>query len=242
MPDNMLARAVHRLSPLLDALYPPHCAGCQQSGHVLCSACAAKMTLFTLPVCAGCGLPLAQAGVCGSCRANTPRISALRAASPYQEPLRACIHALKYNGNIRLAEPLGLLLAQAYRHFGIATDALLPVPLHSERLTQRGYNHAALLAEVCARHLGVPLYKDMLVRHRATRSQVGLGPSERRRNVQDAFLCSPSFARGQLRGRTLVIIDDVCTSGATLEACAAPLFAAGARAVWGLTLARPSTL
>jgi len=245
MPDNMLARAVHKLSPLLDALYPPHCAGCQQSGHVLCSTCAAKMTLFPLPVCACCGLSLAQAGVrgvCGACRANAPRISALRAASPYQEPLSSCIRALKYNGNTRLAEPLGLLLAQAYRHFGIAADALLPVPLHNERLTQRGYNHAALLAEVCARHLRIPLYEDMLVRHRATRPQVGLGSSERIQNVQDAFLCSPAFARGQLRGRTLVVIDDVCTSGATLEACAAPLFVAGAQAVWGLTLARPSTL
>ncbi len=162
----------------------------------------------------------------------------MRAASAYQEPLRGLIHALKYDGNTRLAEPLGLLMAQAYRRYGLSADALLPVPLHQERYAKRGYNHAALLADVCARHLSLPYYEEMLVRHRDTPSQVGLNQGERQQNVRDAFDCSPTFARDALVGRTLVIIDDVCTSGATLEACAAPLFAAGAKVVCGLALAR----
>ncbi len=242
MANHLFPISLRKLTPLLDALYPPRCAGCQQSGYVLCPACIAKMPLLPLPVCLYCGSPLAQAGVCRFCQSHPPRIGALRAACVYQEPLRGCIRALKYTGNTRLAEPLGLLLAQAYRHYGIVADALLPVPLHSERLKQRGYNHAALLAEVCARRLRIPYVEDMLVRRRDTRPQVGLSHLDRLQNVQDAFLCSPTFTRGQLRGRTLVILDDVCTSGATLEACAAPLFAAGAQAVLGLTLARPFAL
>lgn len=242
MANHFFPSSLRRLSPLLDALYPPRCAGCQQSGYVLCPNCVAKMPLLPMPVCLYCGSPLAQAGVCRFCQSHPPRISALRAACVYQEPLRGCIRALKYSGNTRLAEPLGMLLAQAYHHYGIAADALLPVPLHSERLKQRGYNHAALLAEVCARHLQIACVEDMLVRRRDTRPQVGLSHQDRLQNVQDAFLCSPPFTRGLLGGRTLVIIDDVCTSGATLEACAAPLFAAGARAVVGFTLARPFAL
>ncbi len=192
-----------------------------------------------MPICPRCGLPTTPAGLCRECLHVQPAISALRAAGEYKEPLRACIRALKYDGNTRLAEPLGLLLAQAYRRYGITADALLPVPLHQERYAQRGYNHAALLAEACARNLHISCYEHLLVRHRATLSQVGLGPGERRQNVQGAFACSLALLRGVLYGKTLVIIDDVCTSGATLEACAAPLFAAGARAVWGLALARP---
>jgi ComF family protein len=234
-----MQRVMQRLSPIVDALYPPHCAGCQRTGSVVCSECLAHMAPFPLPVCPCCGIPVPQAALCQSCQRALPRITALRAASKYEEPLRGCIRALKYEGNTRLAEPLGMLLVQAYRRYGLSADALLPVPLHPERHAKRGYNHAALLAQVCARHLAVPCHEQMLLRHRNTLSQVGLTYSERQQNVQGAFACSPAFARGALSGKTLVIFDDVCTSGMTLEACAAPLFAAGASAVIGLALAKP---
>ncbi len=169
-------------------------------------------------------------------------MSGLRAVSAYQGPLRACIHALKYHGNTRLAEPLGQLLSRAYTRYGIQADIMIPVPLHSERQRQRGYNHASLLARVCSTQLGVPLYENILVRHRATLAQVDLDPKDRHQNVAGAFHCAPAFATGTLRGRRIIIIDDVCTTGATLEACAAPLFAAGAEIVCGLVLARPVAL
>jgi ComF family protein len=159
--------------------------------------------------------------------------------SAYQEPLRSYIHALKYDGNTRLAQPLGMLLVQAYSTLGISADGIVPVPLHSERQRQRGYNHAALLAQVCATHTGLPLFENMLIRHRATLAQVGLKPRERQQNVQGAFSCSSELTGGQLRGRAILLIDDVCTTHSTLEACAAPLFAAGAEIVYGLVLARP---
>ena len=223
---------------VLDLLYPPRCAGCQRSGHVLCPSCLAQIPTLTA-VCQRCSGALAAGGICASCRSTPLKLSGLRAVSAYQGPLRSYIHALKYDGNTRLAQPLGSLLARAYRASGIRADALVPVPLHSERYRQRGYNHAALLARACASQVGVPLIEQMLVRHRATLSQVGLQRWERQQNVQGAFSCSPAYAGGQLRGRTLLLIDDVSTTAATLEACVAPLLAAGAAAVFGLVLARP---
>ncbi len=148
--------------------------------------------------------------------------------------MRTCIHSLKYDGNTRLARPLGLLLAQAYITYGLQADIIVPVPLHSERLRQRGYNQAHLLAAICADYLHVSLDTTLLVKTRATPAQVGLSFQARRLNVAGTFATST-----YLHGQRIVLIDDVCTTGATLEACAAPLLMAGARELWGLTLARP---
>ena len=112
------------------------------------------------------------------------------------------------------------------------------MPLHSERQQQRGFNHASLLAEVCSANIGVPMYDNILIRHRATLAKVDLHPRERYQNVAGAFVCSSS-AKSVLNGRRILIIDDVSTTSATLEACATPLFEAGAKEIWGLVLARP---
>jgi ComF family protein len=223
----------------LDMLFPVCCASCQRSGHVLCPACLAQIQPLPSPFCQLCGTPLSPEGTCKNCQYHPLKLSGQRAVSLYQEPLRGCIHGLKYDGNTRLAEPLGLLLAQAYTRYGMRADMLIPVPLHSERQQQRGYNHAALLAEVCSAQLGVPLNNGALVRQRATVAQVDLHPRERYQNVAGAFACAFVPASGVIKGRSIVIIDDVSTTGATLEACAAPLFAAGVKEVWGLVLARP---
>ncbi len=229
------------LQQFLDILFPIRCAGCQRSGHVLCPSCIAQIQPLPSPFCQLCGTPLPPEGTCKSCQYHPLKLNGQRAVSLYQEPLRACIHALKYDGNTRLAEPLGLLLAQAYTRYGLQADMLIPVPLHSERQQQRGYNHASLLAGVCSAQLGVPVNDSVLVRHRATVAQVDLHPRERYQNVAGAFACASASASGALHGRRVVIIDDVSTTGATLEACATPVFAAGAAAVWGLVLARPVT-
>ncbi len=151
--------------------------------------------------------------------------------------MRDCIHALKYDGVIRLAEPLGLLLAHTYSNYGMHADMLLPVPLHNERHKQRGFNHAHLLARVCSSATGVPLREQVLVRSRATHAQVGLNASDRRQNVAGAFSIIAEAATTYVRGRRILIVDDVCTTGATLDACATTLFQAGALSVWGLVLA-----
>lgn len=205
----------------LDIAFPPCCAGCKRSGAILCAGCFAAMQPQT---------PL-------PCRQGWQALRGLFAVNVYRGPLRACIHALKYEGVTRLAEPLGSLLAHSYTRYGIQADALVPVPLHSERYKLRGYNHAYLLANVCATTLGVPLCADVLIRSRATNAQVGLNAYERQQNVVGAFSCMASPTTASVYGRTIVIVDDVCTTGATLDACAATLLQAGAGAVWGLVLA-----
>jgi len=227
------------IQQVLDVFFPVHCAGCQRTGYVLCPACLAQIQPLPSPICDFCGTPLSTYGVCKNCQFRLPKLSGQRAVSLYQEPLRSCIHALKYDGNLRLADPLGLLLAQAYRRYGMRADMMIPVPLHSERQQHRGYNHASLLAEVCSANVGVQMNDNILVRHRATVAQVDLHPRERYQNVAGAFACSSSSAKSMLNGRRIVIIDDVSTTSATLEACAMPLFEAGAKEVWGLVLARP---
>jgi predicted amidophosphoribosyltransferase len=142
------------IQQFLDILFPVHCAGCQRTGHVLCPSCIAKIQPVLSPFCQLCGTPLSTYGVCKNCQYRLPKLNGQRAVSLYQEPLRGYIHRLKYDGITRFAEPLGLLLAQAYRRYGLQADMLIPVPLHSERRRQRGFNHASLLAEVCSANLG----------------------------------------------------------------------------------------
>ncbi|HJT59844.1 MAG TPA: ComF family protein [Ktedonobacteraceae bacterium] len=227
------------IQQFLDIVFPPQCAGCKSSGYILCPACVGRIQPLPPPLCQHCSATLSPDGGCKNCYYHRLSLSGLRAVGAFQEPLRRCIHALKYQGNSRLAQPLGYLLARAYMGYSMQADMIIPVPLHSERERQRGYNHAYLLAQVCSSALGIPLRADLLIRRRATLAQVDLHPRERRQNVAGAFACTPTFATGALLNRRILIVDDVCTTGSTLEACAAPLFAAGACAVWGLVLARP---
>lgn len=219
----VIRRYQQSLQSLLDLLFPPHCTVCKSSGSVLCPSCLTTMR-------SSAPLPYKP----------PPRyMNGLCATNFYQEPLRSCIHALKYDGATRLAEPLGLLLAQTYFDYGMQADIIVPIPLHSDRQRKRGYNHAQLLASVCATHIGVPLREDIVVRTRATSAQVGLAAPERRQNVEGAFLAA--FATNIIYGRRIIVVDDVCTTGATLEACASTLVAAGAYSIYGLVLARSTT-
>jgi ComF family protein len=160
-------------------------------------------------------------------------IDGVLATGAFAPPLQPAIYSLKYHGLRRLAEPLGDRLAQTWQAAGLHADMIVPVPLHPERLAERGYNQAELLAGALAERLALPMRDDVLVRVRATPSQVHLHPAERRNNVHGAFACGL-----ELTGSHVLLIDDVCTTGATLEACAATLRGHGAGAVWGLTVAR----
>ncbi len=216
---KVLYRMQDKAQQALDIVFPPQCAGCQQSGTILCATCFARMQPTIL-------LPYRQ---------EWQALYGLVALNSYYDPLRTCIHALKYEGVTKLAEPLGMLLAQTYLRYNLDADMFLSVPLHNERYKQRGYNHAHLLAQVCATMLEVPLREDILVRSRATSAQVGLSAYERHQNVTGAF--SYVATTESLYNRNIIIIDDVCTTGATLDACAATLLRAGAASVGGLVLA-----
>ena len=162
------------------------------------------------------------------------RLEGIRSVSPFCGPIQRAIHYLKYRHGYALAEPLGELMAEYWQKHPLPADVIVPVPLHPSRLRARGYNQAALLVWALARRIGLPVDEEALFRVRATASQMRLKAGDRRRNVQDAFYCPPS----RMDGRRVLLIDDVCTTGATLEACADVLRAGGARAVWALTLAR----
>lgn len=227
----------------LDLLFPPRCAGCGRGGFLLCPACWKTMQPLTTPFCARCGVALNSADEsCTFCRYQRLHLHGLRGVNSYQGPLRKAIHALKYEGQQRLAEPLGLLLARAVQRYSLHTDGIVPLPLHPQRQQQRGYNQAELLAEVCANYLKVPYLKNLVLRQRATRSQVDLTFHERQQNVAGAFVLAPTASSRVKSYRSLLLIDDVSTTGATLEACAAPLYAAGVQHIWGLVLSRPNSL
>jgi len=151
----------------------------------------------------------------------------------YDGELRHAIHVLKYEHVSALAEPLGRLLSTYLTQHPLHFDLIVPVPLHPERREDRGYNQAELLAKVIAKQCGAPLNTSALVRKLNTTPQVGLNENERRRNVQGAFQC-----KHRLDGLRVLVVDDVCTTGATLSECAMALHDGGAASSWGLTLAR----
>lgn len=230
---------------VLDLVFPPRCAGCHKIGEVFCSDCLSLMTPIQPPYCRCCQARIVQrdqrgrGDFCSRCYRSPLYLTGLRAVSYYQDPLRSCIHSFKYDGNTRLADPLGRLLAMAYLSLSLSVDMIIPVPLHRKRLQQRGYNQAYLLARVFATYVKLPLASSALIRMRDTASQAHLQAHERLQNVQGAFQLTHDHTIHTVKNRSILLIDDVYTTGATLEACANPLVAAGARTIWGLVLARP---
>ena len=219
----------------LDLFFPPRCVSCRRRGSWFCSRCYALIVPIESPLCRRCGQAIASDTLCPRCQIRPPLVTGLRAAAYLEGPLRQAIHSFKYNGVRALAQPLGrILYEKGYAANRMSTDLVLPVPLHPARLGQRGFNQAALLAEELAWQVGVELDCEGLVRVRDTRSQVGLSAAERYANVQGAF----AWRGNGLDRKHVLLIDDVCTTGATMEACAEALWPAGAAAVWGLALAR----
>jgi ComF family protein len=233
---------------LLDLLLPPLCVCCEapvETQGVLCSACFGQTNFITEPCCARCGVPFAAAvqgcapggAVCPSCLAEPPLFGRARAALRYDARARQLILPLKHADRPELAAVLAPHMARAGAALLRQADVLVPVPLHRRRLLQRRYNQAALLARAIARRTGVPTSLDALVRHRATDSLGEKSAAERAATVADAFTLRPARA-GLLAGRSVVLIDDVMTSGATANACTATLLAGGAHSVDVLVAAR----
>ena len=218
---------------LLDIIYPPRCPGCGRIGFTFCEACQARIEPIPAPVCGRCGRPVDQPGLCPICRTTPSSLERITSSAVFASPLREAIHSLKYNNARALAAPLGARMAAYWQQEGFSADVIVPVPLHKSRLAERGYNQSLLLARAVSRATGIHLDEQMVVRHKATQQQALLNAAERRENVKGAFEC-----RGDAAGLRIALIDDVCTTGNTLEACAAVLKAAGAASVWAFTLAR----
>jgi len=218
----------------LDFLFPAQCLGCGKAGVLLCPSCLQRIEYTPANVCWRCGRPQPAPRLCPACARTPSPLARVYAVTYSTGVMRRAIHRLKYAGQSSLAEPLGDLLAGWWRAHPLRADLIAPVPLHPRRERQRGFNQSALLARRLSRGVGVPCVEDALHRARDTRSQVGLNAAERAQNMAGAFVCES----GAVCGRRIILMDDVCTTGATLAACAAALKDAGAAEVWGLTLAR----
>lgn len=226
-------------------LLAPPCAACDTplthpTRSCVCERCWRAIARSVPPLCCRCGGQLQphrnppDSPLCAVCAAATPVVEVARAIGPHEGALRAIVHALKYEGRRSIARRLAGLMREAAADLIVASDAVVPVPLHRARRRARGFNQAADLA----RHLGTPVV-HALARVRNTPTQTALPAPDRLANVADAFRAT-RHAR-VLRGATILLVDDVRTTGATLDACGGALKAAGVARVFALTAARVET-
>jgi ComF family protein len=231
------------LQAALDLALPPLCAACREpvDGKGLCPLCWSKVSFITRPYCERLGIPFVYdpgPGILSmEAIAEPPVYHRARAAVRFDDVARALVHALKYGDRLDLAPMLGRWMSHAGRELLADADALVPVPLHWRRLWARRFNQSAMLAATISAESGVPVTAAALKRIKATIQQVGLTRAERASNVQGAFRV-PDESKAAVHGRRLVLVDDVLTSGATVEGCARALLRAGAANVDVLIFAR----
>ena len=227
---------------MLDLVLPPRCLSCGETvpePGTLCVACWRGITFLGAPCCACCGYPfefdLGPAMLCGACLAHPRKFRRARAAMRYDDHSRQLILALKHGDRLHLAPALAQWMCRAGAELLAEADVLIPVPLHWTRLFARRYNQAAVLAHGLSVPGGPIVDAECLIRRRRTPSQGKLSASGRRRNVAGAFALNGGH---RVNGKRVVLIDDVLTTGATVEECARVLTRAGAKHVDVLTLAR----
>lgn len=236
---------IRRLGPLqslagqtglavLDALYPLECAGCGGGGKVICDSCAKALPWLVPPYCVVCAA-YSEAERCQACANSVREFDGVRAPFRYEGSVRQAILALKYGGIKSAAAQLGDMLADYLEANPLPGDTLVPIPMHASRRKERGYNQAELLARRVAQRRGISYGPDVLRRTRRVDPQAGMtSAAGRTENVADSVAVSGD---SDLHGQRIILVDDVATTGSTLDTSAAALKAAGAESVWCLTLA-----
>ncbi|MCU1384216.1 MAG: hypothetical protein JWL71_2913 [Acidobacteria bacterium] len=244
--SHLQSAICHSSDAILSVVVAPACAACDEpllhpTRGPVCDGCWRSILPLTPPLCDRCGDPLpawravsVPLARCPRCRRARPAIDRARAIGAYDGALRAIVHALKYDGRRSLARPLGGLMRDRGAEMLAGAHCAVAVPLHRSRRRHRGFNQAVDLA----RHLGLPVI-PALRRVRATATQTGLPAGRRHRNMRGAFTATRAAAA--LNGTVVVLVDDVSTTGATLEACARTLKGAGVYEVRALTAARVVT-
>jgi ComF family protein len=222
---DLLRRTANRA---LYAALPANCVGCGREGPPLCEACAPALDRRLE---APAGVPI---GLPGDLPAP---LLQLDWCAPFSGSVRSALHAIKYGGEQRLAEPLGAAVARRWARVGVGAELVTHVPVHSDRARVRGYDQAELIARAAARHLGLP-YAHLLARERATIAQFDLDRGDRTANVAGAFAAGVGHGSIDPAGRWVLLVDDVVTTGATLAACAEALERAGALGTSAVTVAR----
>ena len=233
----------HTARAALDIALPTLCVACREpvAGDGVCAACWAKLSFIEPPYCARLGVPFVYdpgPGILSmQAIADPPAYHRARAALRYDDVARTLVHALKYHDRTDLAPVMGRWMARAGRELLKEADLLVPVPLHWRRGFSRRFNQSGALAREIQRNSGVTVSRDALHRVRPTEHQIGLSRKERAANVQGAFKVAPE-RRAEIQGRRVILIDDVLTSGATVDACARALLRARAAQVDVLVFAR----
>lgn len=223
----------HSLWGMLDLLYPPECGGCGRVGSRWCSDCQRRVNILDGFLCDICGLPRDQAGVCDACLTDRPHFRALRAWAVFDEPVQTALHKLKYRRDISMGDSLALQMMTFVKDLNWQIDMIVPIPLGRQRLKERGYNQVTMIAKPLALALNIRYAPNELVRRKETRSQVGLTRAERKANMHQAFQAGAGVI-----GKTILVMDDVSTTGSTLSSSAEALSSSGAKDVYALTVAR----
>jgi ComF family protein len=220
---------------LVDFFFPSRCLGCGRWGDLICEKCFLDLPWILPPVCNKCGKPESSGGLCPGCWNSPPSIDGIRSVFRFEGIVRKAIHHLKYYDLKAISKDLAKILYDYIALNKLEYELIVPVPLHKKRLRYRGYNQSLLIARELGKLSNNDVLPDVLVRVKEGVSQARTkGVQQRVKNVKDAFSCNGY----SIRNRKVILIDDVCTSGATLESCAKALKAAGAESIWGLTVAR----
>jgi len=233
----------HAARLALDIALPTLCVACREpvDGEGVCAECWAKLSFIAKPYCPRLGIPFVYDPgpelLSMEAIANPPAFQRARAAVRYDDVARTLVHALKYQDRTDLAPAMGRWMARAGQELLEEADALVPVPLHWQRGWSRRYNQSGALARIIARQSGVKVASEALRRVRPTQQQIGLSRSQRASNVQGAFKVA-DHRRSEIQGRRVVLVDDVLTTGATVDACARALLRAKAASVDVLVFAR----
>jgi len=226
-------------SGILDLIYPPFCLVCKRADEgYLCAECIEKMDAIEPPYCRKCGMPCEPNEFnCLDCHGREFAFDAARSAGTFDGPLREAIHAFKYQYHLVLADPLAEMMVRCFPNTRLAgsVDVVVPVPIHRSREIERGFNQSVELARRFCARLSLPLETHAIAKHRKTRHQVDLPEDQRAVNVEGAFKLLDSEP---VAGKRVLLIDDVFTTGATLNEAAKVVRSAGAASICTYTLAR----
>lgn len=202
---------------ILDTIFPIECIGCKKEGKWICDECFSKIELMEAQHCPICNDESELGMLCEKCEGKS-RVEQILVVTHYDDKIVArAIHLLKYKNIKDLALPLSLILAKYIKKLKLKNSLLIPIPLHKKKLRERGFNQTELIARKISEKLAIPLDPSILSKIKNTKSQMSLDPLTRRKNIKGAFRCDEPR---EIKGKTIILLDDVCTTSATLEECA----------------------